>query len=175
MKKALVVVDFQNDFVTGSLGFPEAIILDEKISSKIEEYLKSGYDLIYTFDTHYSDYLDTQEGKNLPIPHCIKGTDGFNIYGKTANYLEFSKAKIEKNVFGSLKLGEFLQNEKYDTVELVGLVSNICVISNAVIAKSALPEAEIIIDALCTAGANKSLHQKALDIMQGLQIKVINR
>ncbi len=173
MKKAFVVVDFQNDFVSGSLGFPEAIALDEKISEKIEKYLKEGYDIIYTFDTHYENYSETQEGKKLPVPHCIKGTDGYNIYGKTASFLSFAKTKIEKNVFGSLKLGEFLQKENYDTVELCGLVSNICVISNAVIAKSALPEAAIVVDASLTAGADLSMHEKALDVMESLQIEVI--
>ena len=173
MKKAFVVVDFQNDFVSGSLGFPEAVTLDEKISAKIEAYLKEGYDLIYTFDTHYENYSDTQEGKKLPIPHCIKGTDGYNIYGKTASYLNFAKIKIDKNVFGSLELGEFLRKENYSVVKLCGLVSNICVISNAVIAKSALPEATITVDSSLTASADLSMHEKALDVMESLQIEVI--
>ncbi len=173
MKKAFVVVDFQNDFVTGSLGFPEAVALDEKISARIEKCLENGYDLIYTFDTHYDNYLSTQEGKKLPVPHCIKGTEGYEIYGKTASYLSFAKTKIDKNVFGSLELGEFLKEENYDIVELCGLVSNICVISNAVIAKSALPEAQIIVDSSLTAGANLSMHEKSLDVMEGLQIEVI--
>ncbi len=173
MKKAFIVVDFQNDFVSGSLGFPEAVTLDEKISGKIEKYLKEDYDLIYTFDTHYENYSETQEGKKLPVPHCIKGTEGYNIYGKTASFLDLAKIKIYKNVFGSLELGEFLKKEGYDVVELCGLVSNICVISNAVIAKAALPEAKIIVDASLTASADLSMHQKALDVMEGLQIEVI--
>lgn len=175
MKKAFVVVDYQKDFVSGSLGFPEAAELDRKIVSKIEACLEAGEDLVFTFDTHDSDYLDTLEGKNLPVPHCLKGSTGWELYGETASYLSKAAAIIEKNAFGSLKLGEFLKKGQYTEVELVGLVSSICVISNAIIAKSALPEAQIIVDASCTAAADSKLHQKALDVMEGLQIKITNR
>ena len=173
MKKAFIVVDFQNDFVTGALGFPEAPALDEKISARIKECLEEGYDLIYTFDTHFENYSQTQEGKKLPVPHCIKDTEGYEIYGKTASFLKDAKLRIDKNVFGSLELGEFLKREGYDVVELCGLVSSICVISNAVIAKSALPEAAIVVNSCLTAGADVSMHNKALDVMEGLQIEVI--
>lgn len=175
MKKALVVVDYQKDFVSGSLGFPEAAMLDDKIVSKIEEVLGSEGDLIFTFDTHGAGYLDTLEGQNLPVVHCMKGTDGWELYGKTASYLPKAAAVIEKNVFGSLELGEILQKGQYSQVELVGLVSSICVISNAVIAKAALPEAKVVVDASCTAGADPKLHKEALDVMEGLQITVTNR
>ncbi|MBC8560055.1 cysteine hydrolase family protein [Fumia xinanensis] len=175
MKKALVVVDYQKDFVSGSLGFPGAEKLDEKIAAKIEENLQSGGDLIFTFDTHGEDYLDTLEGKNLPVLHCVKGSDGWKLYGKTGDYLQKAAAVTEKGAFGSLELGELLKKGQYDEVEFVGLVSSICVISNAVIAKAALPEAQITVDASCTAGADKNLHQEALDVMAGLQIQITNR
>lgn len=175
MKKALIVVDYQKDFVSGSLGFPEAAKLDEKIVAKIEETLRSGGNLIFTLDTHGENYLSTQEGNNLPVVHCVKGSDGWEVYGKTGDYLPKAEAIVEKDAFGSLPLGELLRKGQYGQVELVGLVSSICVISNAVIAKAALPEALVSVDASCTAGADQGLHEKALDVMEGLQIKVINR
>lgn len=169
MKKLLIVVDFQNDFVDGSLGFPEADLLDEKICRKINEYEND--EIIYTLDTHYENYMNTQEGKNLPIPHCVKGTDGHALYGKTKKLLK-NKRCFEKNTFPSLELGKYLEGKDYCIIELCGLVSNICVLSNAVIAKAACPEAEIIVDSRLTAGADKELHSKALDVMRGLQITV---
>lgn len=175
MKKALIVVDYQKDFVSGSLGFPEAEKLDEKIAAKIEACLHEGGDLVFTFDTHGTDYLETLEGKNLPVVHCIKGSDGWELYGRTGDYLQKAAAVIEKEAFGSLPLGELLKKGQYDEVELVGLVSSICVISNAVIAKAALPKAQVMVDASCTAGADRKLHEEALDVMEGLQIEVTNR
>lgn len=175
VKKALIVVDYQKDFVSGSLGFPEAVKLDEKISAKIEAALCSGESVIFTLDTHYENYLGTQEGKNLPVVHCVKGSDGWQVYGKTGGYLSQATAVVEKDAFGSLKLGELLKKGQYNEVELVGLVSSICVISNAIIAKAALPEAQITVDTSCTGGADQELHNKALDVMEGLQIRVTNR
>ena len=96
MKKALIVVDYQKDFVSGSLGFPEAEKLDEKIAAKIEACLQEGGDLVFTFDTHGTDYLETLEGKNLPVVHCIKGSDGWELYGRTGDYLQKAAAVIEK-------------------------------------------------------------------------------
>ncbi|NTW71312.1 MAG: cysteine hydrolase [Eubacteriaceae bacterium] len=175
MKKLLIVVDYQVDFVSGSLGFPKAVELELPICEKIEDYRKNGDDVIFTFDTHEVDYLLTQEGIKLPVEHCIKGTPGWELYGKVSHYLNESTMKFEKNTFGSLELANYLQKKEYKTVELAGIVSNICVISNAVLAKAALPEAKIIIDALCTASHDDVLHEKTLDVMEGLQMEVINR
>lgn len=175
MKKALIVVDFQNDFVNGSLGFPEASSLDEKICERINSYRRDGGDVIFTFDTHYENYLESAEGKNLPVVHCIENTVGWELFGKTGKQCLDSDVKIIKNTFGSDKLMELLKEKSYASVELCGLVSNICVISNAVIAKAALPEAAIIVDASLTKSFDNSLHEKALDVMEGLQISVINR
>lgn len=175
MKKALIVVDYQNDFVSGSLGFPEAVALEGRIERKIVDCLSAGDDLLFTFDTHASDYLATQEGRNLPVPHCEKGTEGWNLYGAVAAYLPKAVRCFEKNTFGSFELAEYLKATGYDVVELVGLVSNICVISNAILAKAALPEAEIIVDAACTASVDVSMNEKALDVLQGVQVVVINR
>lgn len=169
MKKLLIVVDFQNDFVSGSLGFDKAASLDDKICKKIDEYKND--DIIYTLDTHDNNYMTTQEGRKLPVPHCIKGTDGHKLYGRTGEKLTGKKC-FEKNTFPSLELGKFLERKAYDVIELCGLVSNICIISNAVIAKAACPEAEIIVNKALTASADSTLHEKALDVMQGLQITV---
>ncbi len=175
MKKALIVVDFQNDFVSGTLGFEKARGLEDKIADKIREYRKGNNDIIFTFDTHFEDYLSTHEGKNLPVKHCIKDTDGWELFGKIRSMKIPEDKSFEKSTFGSLELAKYLEIKVYDKIELVGLVSNICVISNAVLAKSALPEAEIIVDAQCTASYDESMNEKVLDIMSGLQINVINR
>lgn len=170
MKKLLIVVDYQNDFVDGALGFSEAAALEEGICAKINEYAND--DVIYTLDTHSDNYMSTQEGRNLPVPHCIKGTKGHELYGRVGEKLS-GKKFFEKNTFPSLELGKFLEGKAYDTIELCGLVSSICVISNAVIAKAACPEAQIVVDSSLTAGADLELHEKALDVMRGLQITVI--
>ncbi len=170
MKKLLIVVDYQNDFVSGSLGFDGAMDLENGICAKIDEYEND--EIIYTLDTHGEDYMSTQEGKNLPVPHCIKGTKGHELYGKVKKMLA-GKKFFEKNTFPSMDMGKFLEGKAYDKIELCGLVSSICVISNAVIAKAACPEAEIIVNSALTAGADLELHQKALDVMRGLQITVL--
>lgn len=159
MKKLLIVVDFQNDFVSGSLGFEGADLLD---------------DVIFTLDTHYSDYLSTNEGQHLPVEHCQKGTTGHELYGKVKSLSE-DALMFEKPTFPSLELANYLIKHNYSEVELCGLVSNICVLSNAVMVKSALPNAQIIVDAKATDSFDKDLHEKSLDVMSGLHIKVINR
>lgn len=175
MKKALVIVDYQNDFVSGSLGFPEAKDLENRIERKIIEALNAGDDLLFTFDTHGPEYLSSQEGRKLPVPHCEKGSEGWRLYGVVAQYLEKATKSFDKPTFGSLELAEYLKERGYDTVELVGLVSNICVVSNAILAKAALPEAEIIVDAACTSSANIELQEKAFDVLEGVQVTVTNR
>ena len=175
MKKALIIIDYQNDFVTGSLGFPGAAALEEPICRKAEEYQKNGDDIIFTFDTHETNYLNTEEGKNLPIEHCMRGSGGWELYGKLSEYRTSSAPFFEKPTFPSLELGNYLRKQGYDLIEIVGIVSNICVLSNAVIAKAALPDAHIVVDASCTAGFDPVLHEKALDVMAGLHIEVINR
>lgn len=175
MKKLLIVVDYQMDFVSGSLGFPKAAKLEEGIYQKIKDYKENNQDVIFTFDTHDIQYLQSQEGRKLPVEHCIKGSEGWKLYGKVAELCDKNTLSYEKPTFGSLELAEYLKDKEYESIEIVGLVSNICVISNAVLAKVALPEAEIVIDASCTASFDDSLNEKALDVMEGLQMKVINR
>jgi len=168
----LIVVDYQCDFVSGALGFPGAELLDEAISAKIGAYRAAGADVAFTMDTHGAGYLNTQEGRKLPVPHCLKGTPGWELYGKTG------AAKLERDpcfykpVFGSLELALWLQKSAYRRIELVGLVSNICVISNAVLVKAALPEAEVLVDAACTASHDPELHRQTLAVLEGLQIGI---
>lgn len=175
MKKLLIVVDYQKDFVDGALGFPGAALLETAICRKIESCRKAGADVCFTFDTHTDRYLETQEGTNLPVPHCLRGSSGWELYGKAAVLLKAGDRTFEKPTFGSLELAEFLKGKDYGEIELVGLVSNICVLSNAVLAKTALPEARIMVDASCTASFDADLNEKALDVMAGLQMEIINR
>ena len=177
MKKYLFVIDYQNDFVDGALGFPGAEKLDERIAAKVRAYGKGR--VLFTRDTHFENYLTTREGKNLPVVHCVKGTQGWQVYGETANALEEVVAPgIDNLVFGmdvTDPATAAVLPEAADEIELVGLVSNICVVSNAVVLQSKYPEAAIIVDAACTDSFDKSLHEKVLDVLEGFQVKVINR
>ncbi len=175
MNKCLIVVDYQNDFIDGQLGFEEAIDIRDKIVEKIEDYRSNNCDIIFTMDTHEEKYLETEEGKYLPVKHCIKGTEGHKLH-KSVEALKSPKDNVfEKHTFPSLELGKYLENKNYDVIELCGLVSNICVISNAIIVKSALPNAHVIVDAEATDSFDKALHTKSLDVMEGLQIEVVNK
>lgn len=169
MSYALVVVDYQNDFVDGSLGSKDARSIEDNIISKIKECLTKG-DLFFTMDIHDSDYLQTDEGRHIPTPHCIKGTEGWKIHGKVAEYLEKGKV-IEKDTFGSMDLADILSG--YDTIEICGVATNICVMANAVIIKTANPESEVIVDPRCVASYDPDLHKKALDVMRSLSIDIL--
>ena len=177
MERYLFVIDYQNDFVDGALGFPGAENLDGKIAAKIRAYGPGR--VLFTRDTHFENYLETREGKNLPVVHCVKGTFGWEVYGETAKALAEVDAKaIDKLVFGmdvTDPATAAVLPEAADEIELVGLVSNICVVSNAVVLQSKYPEATIIVDASCTDSFDKSLHEKVLDVLSGFQVKVTGR
>ena len=175
MNRLLIVVDYQVDFVDGTLGFPGAEALAGPIAQRIQEYRENGDDVVFTFDTHDIDYLETQEGRKLPIAHCIRDTEGWDLYGAVAEAAREEDEFFCKPTFPSLELGQWLEECEYAQVELCGLVSHICVLSNAVIAKAALPEAEIVVDAALTASYDPVLHEKALDVLEGLQVTVLNR
>lgn len=174
MKKALLVIDYQNDFVDGTLGFAQAPALDGRIAEKIRQRREAGYDILFTFDTHTETYLSTQEGMRLPILHCVKDTPGWELYGETARQRQPDDRCFYKETFGSLALANYLESQGYTEVELVGLVSNICVLSNAVLAKAALPQARVVVDAACTASADAELHAKTLDVLRGVHVDVID-
>lgn len=171
--KALVVVDYQVDFVDGALGFPGAEKLEPVILDKIADCRSSGGQVIFTLDTHGEDYLSTAEGRKLPVPHCIKGTPGHALYGKVAQAVRPEDIVLEKPAFGSLELADLLRRIQPDEVELCGLVTDICVISNAVIAKAALPESRVAVDSRACAAADRAAHENALAVMRGVQIDVI--
>ena len=174
--KILVVVDMQKDFIDGALGTAEAVKIVPYVKDVIETFDGK---VVFTRDTHFDDYMQTQEGKNLPVMHCIKGTPGWEVYGETAKALAEVEAKaIDKLVFGmdvTDPATAAVLPEKADEIELVGLVSNICVVSNAVVLQSKYPEATIIVDASCTDSFDKALHEKVLDVLSGFQVKVTNR
>ena len=177
MNRYLFVIDYQNDFVDGALGFPGAEKLDAKIAEKVRAYGKGR--VLFTRDTHFDNYLSTREGRNLPVVHCIKDTPGWQVYGDTAKALaEVDAPGIDKLVFGmdiTDPATAAVLPECADEIELVGLVSNICVVSNAVVLQSKYPEATIIVDAACTDSFDKSLHEKVLDVLEGFQVKVTGR
>ena len=182
----LVVVDAQNDFITGTLGTPEA----QSIIPRIVEKIRAWNGVVFaTQDTHASDYLSTQEGKRLPVPHCLRGTWGWKIHPDIDRELEpLWRYKLTKSTFASYELAEEIDSYQalgafYDNwggtdelcIQMVGFCTDICVISNALLLKARYPEAIITVDASCCAGTTPEAHEKALDIMQNCQIDVINR
>ena len=177
MNRYLFVIDYQNDFVDGALGFPGAEKLDEKIAAKVRRYGKGH--VFFTRDTHFENYLETREGRNLPVVHCIQGTKGWEVYGETAKALaEVEAPGIDKLVFGmdvTDPATAAVLPERADEIELVGLVSIICVVCNAVVLQSRYPEAVISVDAACTDSFDKTLHEKVLDVLAGFQVNVNNR
>ena len=174
MQNILVVVDMQNDFIDGALGTPEAVEIVPRVEEKIKNFDGK---VLFTRDTHYVDYLGTQEGKNLPVPHCIKGTEGWQIR-KELDILRKTEP-IDKLTFGSSELAKLLiaENEKepIHSITFVGLCTDICVISNAFTVKSFLPEVPLIVDASCCAGVSPESHRTALLSMKTCQIKVENQ
>lgn len=175
MKKCLIVVDYQNDFVSGSLGFPEAVALEGAIAEKIRRYRGEGGEVLFTFDTHEPDYMETQEGHNLPVAHCLLGTPGHALYGQVAALIEEGDKRFYKPAFGSDELYSYLKETPFSAIELAGVVSNICVISNAVLAKTAQPETPVVVDARCTASNDPRLNEAALDVIASLQVQILNR
>lgn len=166
--KTLVVVDMQKDFIDGALGTQEAVAIVPNVVNKIEEYRNAGNQIIFTRDTHQENYLDTQEGKKLPVEHCIEGTDGWQI----AKELEVmpEDVVINKVTFGHVWDKNII---KGDEIELIGLCTDICVISNALGLKAVLPETPIKVDASCCAGVTSKSHDNALEAMKMCQIEII--
>ena len=171
MKKLLIVVDMQNDFTTGTLGSPQAQQIIPNVKAKIESYKRDGNEIIFTRDTHRNNYLATQEGQFLPVVHCIEGTDGHLI----TDELDADGCEIfDKPNFGSLELAKQVAGGGYDEIEICGLCTDICVVSNAIILKAQLPETKITVDAQCCAGVTDESHNAALLTMKMCQVNVIN-
>lgn len=172
MKRLLIVVDFQNDFVSGSLGFEKAKDLEDYIVHLIKEYHMNGDEIIYTMDTHTQNYLESYEGQKLPIEHCIENTEGWELYGKVKDFLRDCRC-FKKPTFPSLDLAYYLKDKEYKDITLVGVVSHICVLSNAIMAKAAQPSIPIRIDLKGTASADELVHQESIDVMKSLQFEII--
>lgn len=166
MKKTLIVVDMQNDFINGVLGTEEAVAIVENVKKKIARYQADGEKIIFTRDTHQDNYLDTNEGKYLPVPHCIEGTEGWQIPEDIA--VE-GAIYLNKPSFGYLDWKQYHLEE----VELIGLCTDICVVSNALIIKALYPEIKVSVDANCCAGVTPESHQAALTTMKMCQIEVV--
>lgn len=173
MKQFLIVVDMQKDFVDGALGTPEAVAIVPRVAKKIREFKG---DVVVTYDTHYEDYLTTAEGRKLPVSHCVKGTDGWQLDAAVAAALaDRPYTVVEKPTFGSVDLPRLIAaaaEEEPFSIELVGLCTDICVVSNALLLKAAFPEAPIGVDASCCAGVTPDSHRAALTTMTMCQIDV---
>jgi len=171
MQKILVVVDMQNDFIDGALGTAEAVAIVPKVAEKIKNFDGT---VIYTRDTHEEHYMETQEGRNLPVPHCIRDTEGWQI---RTELQQAGAEVVDKPTFGSRALAEKLvdmnREEAIDSITLIGLCTDICVISNAFVIKAFLPETPIIVDAACCAGVTPESHERALEAMKVCQIAVV--
>ena len=172
MQNILLVIDMQNDFIDGALGTPEAVAIVPKVREKIRNFDGT---VLFTRDTHGENYMETQEGKNLPVPHCIRGTEGWQIRPELEE-LRVTEP-IDKGTFGSDELGKILRDLKDEdpigTITVIGLCTDICVISNALLAKAFLPEVPIQVDASCCAGVTPESHENALKAMASCQIRIV--
>ena len=171
MSKLLIVVDMQNDFIDGALGTKEAEAIVPRVVDKIRNF--DGL-VLATRDTHEADYLQTQEGKNLPVEHCIRGTNGWELRPEIQDLI--SAEVMDKPTFGSRKLAEFLkkQEKEIDSITLAGLCTDICVISNAMLVKNRFPELQVMVDAECCAGVMPETHTTALKAMDLCQIEILH-
>lgn len=171
MKKTLIVVDFQNDFVYGPLGTDEAKAIVPNVQKKIEEYRERGDSVIFTMDYHNKYYLGTHEGRYLPVEHCVGGTDGFRL----VIHAEWGEYLADKSAFGYDKWWTYAPLlEDCSQIELVGVCTDICVVSNTLILRSLFPEVDIVVDASCCAGTTPEKHKAALEVMKSCHIDIIN-
>ena len=168
--KTLIVIDMQNDFVTGALGTKEAVAILPKVKRKIDAYIAAGDEVIFTRDTHGENYLETNEGRHLPVPHCVKGTDGWQVV-KEIDCPDCEH--IDKSTFGYIHWAEQFKDSRSSEIEIVGVCTDICVISNALILKAAFSEIDISVDASCCAGVTPETHRAALTAMKACQVNVI--
>lgn len=179
MRNILIVVDMQKDFVTGALASAEAQAILPKVKEKIEVYDRAGKEIIFTRDTHGEDYMQTNEGKHLPVPHCIKGTDGWQICAELTDGITSEYKTVDKPTFGFLGWKDVLASETADgsdlDIEMIGVCTDICVVSNALILKALYPEATVRVDAGCCAGVTPEAHAAALATMRSCQVDVTDK
>ena len=172
MQKILLVIDMQNDFIDGALGTAEAVAIVDKVAEKIRSFPGR---VIFTRDTHEENYMETQEGRNLPVPHCIRGSQGWQIREELEKLR--TEPAVDKPTFGSQALGELLlkldKEEQIESITLVGLCTDICVVSNALIIKATFPDAQVKVDSACCAGVTLESHEAALKTMQMCQVEVV--
>ena len=177
MQDILLVIDMQTDFVDGALGTAEAVRIVPAVAARIDEAIARGEQIYFTRDTHQTNYLDTQEGRKLPVIHCVQGTPGWEIMPQLKDYT-LGRTVVDKPSFGSTRLAELLaeanEKEPIRRITLIGLCTDICVISNALLVKAQLPEVPILVDAACCAGVTPASHQNALAAMQICQIDIVN-
>lgn len=179
MRNILIVVDMQKDFVTGALASAEAQAILPKVKEKIEVYDRAGKEIIFTRDTHGEDYMQTNEGKHLPVPHCIKGTDGWQICAELTDGITSEYKTVDKPTFGFLGWKDVLASETADgsdlDIEMIGVCTDICVVSNTLILKALYPEATVRVDAGCCAGVTPEAHAAALATMRSCQVDVTDK
>ena len=170
MSRLLVVVDMQKDFVDGALGSPEAQAIVPHVLDKVRAYRDAGEEVVFTLDTHFEDYMDTMEGKKLPVVHCVKGSPGWEL---VPGLKDEPGIRFEKHTFGSRELADYVARGKYDFVELIGLCTDICVISNAMLIKAAVPDTSIQVDRACCAGVTPRSHDNDLSAMGMCHIDIV--
>ena len=170
MKSLLVVIDMQNDFVFGALGTEEARAILPAVKARIEQAREAGETVVFTRDTHQENYLSTQEGQNLPVPHCIRDTDGWQI----VDGLHAGEKVFDKPVFGSETLAKYVKSGGYDEVSLIGVCTDICVLSNAVLIKTACPETLVRVYADACAGVTPETHAAALTTLSSIQVQIVS-
>ena len=168
----LIVVDMQNDFINGSLGTKEAQAIVPAVKARILEAMEDRWQVIFTKDTHSIDYLKTQEGKNLPIKHCLRGSDGWQLHPELQD-LSIGSSVFEKRSFGSLELAEYDSSLNPDAIEVIGLCTDICVVSNVALLKAYCPEVPMSVRANCCAGVTPEAHEHALATMKSLQVEIL--
>ena len=176
-QKFLIVVDMQKDFIDGSLGTSEAQAIVPAVCARIRACREAGYTVIATLDTHEENYMETREGRQLPVPHCIRGTEGWRIRPEVMEALGKDAVFVEKPTFGSVRLPQIIRDRSGEdgpeAIELLGLCTDICVVSNAMLLKAAFPETDFVVRADCCASVTPDKHEAALETMRSCQIEVI--
>ncbi len=173
-RRALIVVDYQNDFVTGSMGFEKALALEQPILHKIQKAKQEGVEVLFTLDQHPPARWQNPREKELPVVHCLKNTEGCALYGAVASCCDRHTLTFEKQTFGSLSLAKYLEEQQFLRMEFVGIATHLCVLSNIVLAQAACPQARIRVQTDCVASPHEKEHLRALTVMRQLHVEVLD-